>query len=86
VRFQILTATSMNIAVFWNVATCILVDIYRRFRRSFCLRHQGEDHHHPDDGGSSSSETSVNVYQTIRCKIPEDSRLEKMTFVKRNHH
>jgi hypothetical protein len=32
VRFQVLTATSMKMTVFWVVAPCCLVDIDRRFR------------------------------------------------------
>jgi hypothetical protein len=30
--FAVLTAASMNMAVFWVVAPCSLVEIYRRFR------------------------------------------------------
>jgi hypothetical protein len=40
-RYQVLTETSMNVAVFWNVALCSLVDIDRRFRGSYCLHLQG---------------------------------------------
>jgi hypothetical protein len=39
----------MKVAVFWVVAPCSLVEVYRRFRRACCL------HHHtrrPDDGGN----------------------------------
>jgi hypothetical protein len=32
VRFQLLTATSMKMAVFWDVVTCSLIYINRRFR------------------------------------------------------
>jgi hypothetical protein len=38
----------MKMAVFWVVAPCSLVDVYRRFRDACCLRHQSD--HHPDDG------------------------------------
>jgi hypothetical protein len=30
VRFQVLTATSMKMAVFWVVAQCSLIEVYRR--------------------------------------------------------
>jgi hypothetical protein len=30
VRFQVLTATSMKMAVFWEVEPCSLVEVYRR--------------------------------------------------------
>jgi hypothetical protein len=32
VRFQVLTAASTNMAVFWDVAPCNLVEIDQRFR------------------------------------------------------
>jgi hypothetical protein len=32
VRFQVLTAPSMKLAVFWDVAPCNLVEIDRRFK------------------------------------------------------
>jgi hypothetical protein len=41
VRFEVLTAASMKMAVFWVVAPCSLVEIYRRFRSACCLHHQG---------------------------------------------
>jgi hypothetical protein len=40
-EFQVLTAASMKMAVFWVVAPCSLVEVYRRFRGD-----------RPDDGGS----------------------------------
>jgi hypothetical protein len=36
-RVQVLTATGMNMAVFWDVAPCSLVDIDQRFRGPYCL-------------------------------------------------
>jgi hypothetical protein len=41
VRFQVLAATSMKMAVVWDVTSCTLVDNDRRFRGSYCLHHQG---------------------------------------------
>jgi hypothetical protein len=43
VRFQVLTSASMKIAVFWVVASCSQVEVYRRFICSFCLQHQGRE-------------------------------------------
>jgi hypothetical protein len=40
VRFQVLTASSMKMAVFYVVAPCSLV-VYRRFKGANCLHHQG---------------------------------------------
>jgi hypothetical protein len=63
----------MKIAVFWVVAPCSLVEVYRRFRAASIIRAMimvlmME--------AASTSETSVNFYQTIRCYNPEDSHLE----------
>jgi hypothetical protein len=38
--FDVLTAASMKMAVFWVVALCSLVEIYRRFGGTCCLHHQ----------------------------------------------
>jgi hypothetical protein len=38
---------SMQMAVFWVVAPCSLVEVYQRFRGPCCLHHPG-----PDDEGS----------------------------------
>jgi hypothetical protein len=38
----------MKMAVFWVVAPCSLVDVYRRFRGTCCLHHQGDDPDHGD--------------------------------------
>jgi hypothetical protein len=43
VRFQVLTAASMKMAVYRVVAPCSLVEVYRRFRGACCLHHQGDD-------------------------------------------
>jgi hypothetical protein len=58
----------VKLAVFWNVAPCSLIEIDRRFRgvyRPIALVMEVV----------SSSETSVNIYQTTRPNIPEDSHL-----------
>jgi hypothetical protein len=31
----------VKMAVFWDVAPCSLVEVYRRFRGACCLHHQG---------------------------------------------
>jgi hypothetical protein len=36
VRFQVLTATSMKMTVFWDVAPCSLVQAGRRLRGTYC--------------------------------------------------
>jgi hypothetical protein len=55
--------------VFWDVAPCSLVEIFRRFRGACCLHHLG------DEKAAGTSETSVDFYQSTRHNIPEDSHL-----------
>jgi hypothetical protein len=64
-RFQIITAASMKMTVFWDIAACSLVEIDRRFRGDFCLGLMMD--------AVSTSEKSVNFYETARRNIPEDS-------------
>jgi hypothetical protein len=57
VGFEVLTAVITKMALFWDVAPCSLVEVYR-FRGACSLHHQGD-------------ETSVNFCQTTRRKFPE---------------
>jgi hypothetical protein len=66
VRFQVLTAASMKMAVFWVVGPWSLVEVYRCFRGASITLMMG---------AASTSETSVKFYQTTRCNNPEDSHL-----------
>jgi hypothetical protein len=50
VRFQVLTAASMQMAAFWVVSPCSLVEDYWHLKGASCLHHQSNDH--PDNGGS----------------------------------
>jgi hypothetical protein len=43
VGFEVLTAVSMKMAVFWVVAPWSLVEVYQRFRGPCCLHHQGDE-------------------------------------------
>jgi hypothetical protein len=43
VGFEVLTAVSMKMAVFWVVAPCSLVEVYQRFRGACCLHRQGDE-------------------------------------------
>jgi hypothetical protein len=36
-RFEVLTAASMKMVVFWVVAPCGPVEIYRHFRGAYCV-------------------------------------------------
>jgi hypothetical protein len=56
-RLQVLTAASMKVTVFWDIAPYSLM---------IALMMEAV----------STSETSVNLYQTARRNIPEDSHLQ----------
>jgi hypothetical protein len=43
VRFRVLTAASMKMTVFCDVALCRLAEVHRRFRGACCLHHQGPE-------------------------------------------
>jgi hypothetical protein len=58
-------------AVFWVAAPCNLVDVYRRFRCAYCLRHHSDEYA---------------VRQTTRSKIPEDNRLYTRRFENLKSH
>jgi hypothetical protein len=58
-----------KMTVFWDVAPCSLVEVYRRFRGACFLHHQGDELTEAE----STSETSVNFYQTTRRNIPSQS-------------
>jgi hypothetical protein len=40
VKSQVLTATSVKVTAFWDVAPCSLVEVDLLFTRAYCLRHQ----------------------------------------------
>jgi hypothetical protein len=50
VRFQILKATCMKMAAFWDMALCSLVEVNRRFRDECYVHHHSD---RPDDTGST---------------------------------
>jgi hypothetical protein len=54
---------SLKMVVFWVVAPCSLVEVYRRFLVIALME------------TASTSETSVNFYQTTRRYNPENSHL-----------
>jgi hypothetical protein len=68
VGFEVLTAVSTKMAVFWVVAPCSVVGVYQRFRGPCCLIALMME-------AARTSETLVNFYQTTRRYNPEDSHL-----------
>jgi hypothetical protein len=67
VGFEVLTVVSMNMAVFWVVVPCSLVEVYQRFRGPVLITLMMK--------AARTSETLVNFYQTTQCYNPEDSHL-----------
>jgi hypothetical protein len=59
-RFQVLTAASMKMVVFWVVASCGLLEVTSIIRALMM-------------DAAITTETSLNFYQTPRRNIPEDS-------------
>jgi hypothetical protein len=56
----------MKLTVFWDVAPCYLVEVYRRFRgKIIALMMEA----------ANTSETSVKFYQTTRRSNPEERHL-----------
>jgi hypothetical protein len=54
----------MKMAVFWVVALCSLVEVYRRYELIALMMK-----------AANTSEALVNFYQTTRCYNQEDSQL-----------
>jgi hypothetical protein len=67
-RFQVLTAASINITAFWDIAPCSFVNVDRRFRGAYCLHHQG-----PDDRDSKHSNYTVTVTDSIIRALMTDT-------------
>jgi hypothetical protein len=71
VRFEVLMAMSIKIAVFWDVVPCSLVDtdlliyVSEELTTSITLMMEAVN----------SSEMPINIYQTTQCYNPEDSHL-----------
>jgi hypothetical protein len=56
-------------SVLWDVASCSLVEIDRRFRGIYCL------HHRPEEEKLCFSETIDHLHKTTRHSITEDGHL-----------
>jgi hypothetical protein len=69
VRFKVLTAASMTMIAFWDIAPCSTVEVDRRFRGVSC-RHQKVTME-----AVRTSETSVYFNGTTRRYIPEGYHL-----------
>jgi hypothetical protein len=76
---EVLTAVRTNMALFWVVAPCSLVDVYQRFRGPCSLHHQSEQNAIAlIMEAARTSETLVNFYQTTRRYNPEYTHLPSL--------
>lgn len=76
VECEVLTSKSMKTTLFWNVASCSLLDIDRHFRGVYCRHHQGDDH--SDDG--SKSKLFWNVSQYLQDYILQRPRRQPSSY------
>jgi hypothetical protein len=60
----------MKMTVFWDIAQCSLVEVYRHFKGACCLHHQGMIME-----AAGTSEMLVNFYWITWCNIPEGTHL-----------
>jgi hypothetical protein len=72
VRFLALTAASMKMKAFRDIAPCSHVEVDRRFRGAYSLHHQFALMMET----VGISETSVSFYETTRRNIPEGRQLQ----------
>jgi hypothetical protein len=52
IRFYVLMAADMQVAVFWDAALCNPIEIDQCFREFRCVHHQGDGAMNRDDGCS----------------------------------
>jgi hypothetical protein len=67
VRFQFLTAASMKLAVIWVEAPCSLIEVYRRFRGTCCLHHQGVSKTLPDYTAQQPRRQPALINLSVEC-------------------
>jgi hypothetical protein len=60
--------------LFWYISSCSFVESDRHLRSACCLIALMTE-------AVRTSETSVNLYQTSRHKIPEDSYFQRISFI-----
>jgi hypothetical protein len=65
VIFLVLTAVSMKMNAFWDVVPHNLVEVYRHFKDTYCLHHQGYCKLLPDNMVQHSRIQSPSWLQTI---------------------
>jgi hypothetical protein len=65
VGFEVLTAVSTKMAVFWVVAPWSLVEVYQRFRGPCYLHHQGDEttrRYNPEDSHQTKHRIKAKIY------------------------
>jgi hypothetical protein len=79
-RFDVLTAVKMSIAVFGVVTPCSLVDDYRHFEGTCCLHIQGRGDFYPEDRGDAFLRTfgnHIKDYTVSQSRRPQ-STIERL--------
>jgi hypothetical protein len=74
VRFKVLAAASMKMTVFWDVAPCCLVEVYRRFRGTYCPPSSGRTTSALNMETVCFSETLASTDESTRRQYPEEQR------------
>jgi hypothetical protein len=87
VGFEVLTAVSTKMAVFWVVAPCSLVEVYQRFRGPCCPHHKGDRLGNNTEikvGNKGNlymlENTNQSVDEIIKSYLVVANRLNKMSF------
>jgi hypothetical protein len=62
----------MEMAVFWVVAPCSLVEVYRRFGGASCLHHQGD---RPDYTAITQKTAIFKTYLFCLCFLPNTNEI-----------
>jgi hypothetical protein len=68
--FQVLTEASVKMAVFWDVAPCSLIGVYRRFRGAYCLSSR------PDDGRRATTQKTA-IFKVKIIPVPKYHTIQK---------
>jgi hypothetical protein len=73
VIIRVLMAVTVKMAVFWAVAPCNLVEVYRRCRGACCLLHQGMFY--------DTNFLFVHAFISVRLEYPAPVGMNSLTLV-----
>jgi hypothetical protein len=88
IGLPVITTTGMKMAVFWDVASCSLVEVYRGFRGGCCHHHQGDKkflapglHITLMMEAASTFQTAVKSYQTNGATLQKTAMLTEYPYL-----